>query len=106
MFTSCSGGRDLGEQLLFERGDVAEQALGNRRQFVEFALLEQAVFEAMEADEGRILLAFFEVIGAGIDAVVQLGQTLRGRGQTLISRTGRQVQRLRLRSSRRFQSPD
>ena len=90
------GWQALREQLLFERGDVAEQALGNRCQIVEFALLEQAEFEAMEADEGWILLAFFEVIGAGVDAVVQFCQTLRSRGQMLIRRACWQVQRLSL----------
>ena len=60
-------------------------------------MLEQCIFDAVEADEGRILFAFFEVIGAGIDAVVQFRQPLRGRCQTLVNGTGRQVQRLRLR---------
>jgi len=87
----------LREQLLLEGGDICEQALGNRRDIVEIALLEQRVFEAMETDKGRILLALFEIIGAGIDVVVQLGQTLRRRRQTLIGSTRRQVQRLRLR---------
>ena len=50
----------------------------------------------MEADEARVLLALFEVIGAGVDRVVQLGQALRGRGHALIGGAGRHVQRLRL----------
>ena len=101
MLTSCSGGRLCASNCCLSVVTSAEQALGNGRQAVEIALLEQCVFDAVEAAEGRILLAFFEVIGAGVDAVVQFGQALRGRGQTLISRARRYVQRLSLGSGRR-----
>ncbi|MCY1308479.1 hypothetical protein D9M70_584920 [compost metagenome] len=79
----------MGQQLLFEAGDVGEQALGDRCQSIDVALLEQPIFEAVEADETRILLALFEIIGAGVDGVVQLSQALGGGGQSLISRASR-----------------
>ena len=55
---------------MLERGDVGNQALGDRRQAIEAVLLEQAVFEAVEAAEGGVLLALFKIIGAGVDRVI------------------------------------
>ncbi|VVN47910.1 hypothetical protein PS624_05980 [Pseudomonas fluorescens] len=89
-------GQRMRGQLLCGQGDSAEERLGGRREIGEFAVLELAEFETVETDERWILLAFFEVIGAGVDAVVQFSQTLRGRGQMLISRTRGQIQRLSL----------
>ncbi|MNR01322.1 hypothetical protein D3C85_1171230 [compost metagenome] len=81
---------------MLEGGDIGEQSLGDRRQSVHVALLEQRVFEAMETAEVRVLFAFFEVIGAGVDCVVQFSQALSRRGQSLIRGAGRQVQGLSL----------
>ena len=90
------GRQRLRQQLLLEGGDIGQQTLGNRCQVAESVLLEQAVFQAMEAAEGRVLFTALEVIGAGIDRVVQLGQALGRRGQSLVSLASRQVQGLGL----------
>ena len=50
----------------------------------------------MEAAEGGVLLALFKIIGAGIDRVIQFGQTLRRRRQALIRLARRYIQRLGL----------
>ena len=50
----------------------------------------------MEADKARVLFAFFEIVGAGVDAVVQFGQALCCRGQALVRLTSRYIQGLGL----------
>src|SRR5450830_1198898 len=77
----------LGQQLLLEVGDIGLQVLGDRH---------QAVLDAVEAAEAGVLLAFFVIVGAGIDRVIQFGEPLGGRGQTLIGGTGRGIERLGL----------
>jgi len=47
--------------------------------------LEQAVFQAVEAAEGRVLFAFFKIVGTSVDRVVQLREALRCRSQALVS---------------------
>src|SRR5450830_986516 len=86
----------LGQQLLLEVGDIGLQMLGDRHQAVEVALLEQAVLDAVEAAEARVLLALFVIVGAGVDRVIQFGETLGGRGQTLVGGTGRPIEGLGL----------
>ncbi len=50
----------------------------------------------METTEARILFTFFVIVGTGIDRVIQLGETLGGRSQTLIVGTGRGIECLGL----------
>nr|GFD54352.1 hypothetical protein [Tanacetum cinerariifolium] len=68
-------GDGLGQQLFFQGSDVGLQFLHDRRQAIDRLLREQTELDAMEAAEARILFAFLEVVGTGVDRVVQFSQT-------------------------------